>query len=78
MRNANLTPAGLWTFRLAIVLSMVVVDDPFRLAAAALLLALQIPLHARISLQDVRAAHSARGLSSKWARVGQKETPRPA
>jgi hypothetical protein len=56
MRNDNLTPAGLWTFRLAIVLSMIVVDDPFRLAAAALLLALQIPLHARISMQGVRAA----------------------
>ena len=78
MRNANLAPVGLWTFRLAIVLSMIVVDDPFRLAAAALLLALQIPLHARISLQGVRAAESARALSPKWTRVGQKETPRPA
>ncbi|WP_397402313.1 hypothetical protein [Phenylobacterium sp.] len=70
MRNANLTLIGLWTFRLAIVLSMIVVDDPFRLAAAALLLALQIPLHARISMQGVRAARSARSARAAIVEVG--------
>jgi hypothetical protein len=54
MGNPDLGPAGLWAFRLTTVISMMVVDDPIRLAFAALLLALQIPVHARIRLRLTR------------------------
>ncbi len=53
MRNPNpiLTPAGLWAFRLAILLLMFIVDNPFRLAGAGMLLALQIPLKAQLRMR---------------------------
>lgn len=49
MRDGFLTTALVWALRLAIAGCMIAVENPFRLAAAALLLSLQIPVQARLA-----------------------------
>lgn len=49
MRQRNLTATAIWALRLALAGAMCTVDNPFRLAAAGLILALQIPLQAGLA-----------------------------
>jgi hypothetical protein len=58
--EAEISPAALWALRLALAMAMLAVDNPFRLAAAALVLSLQIPVQAGIAL---------------WARKQARATP---
>lgn len=49
MVEGNLTNSAVWALRLALAGVMIAVDDPFRLAVAALVLSLQIPLQAGLA-----------------------------
>lgn len=49
MQQGNLTAAAVWALRLALAGAMFTVDNPFRLAAAGLILALQIPAQAGLA-----------------------------
>lgn len=54
MLQGNLNVAGVWIVRLMIAGLMIAVDDPFRLAAACLILSLQIPVHAGLNRMQVQ------------------------
>jgi hypothetical protein len=49
MLDGNLNAGAVWTLRLALAAAMLAVDNPFRLAAAGLILSLQVPVQSGIA-----------------------------
>lgn len=62
MRDVNLPLAAVWATRAALAGAMFVVEDPLRLSAAVLLLAMQIPIQARLQAYASRASGQEWGL----------------